>query len=205
MVGQAAAVGKQIAHGQHRAAARIAQRKPGQQVLHAAVPGDPSQADLARHHGGSQGFGDRGQLEHGVGIHGRTAAGLAKPQALGGKRLRALDHGPGHARNTADAAQRCGQLGQPPGRLRGAQAFCWCIVSAAARQSQPGAGRDAQAGSGADGAIEHLASGPCSLGWLAHDFSSRLVGLRLQRGKVLANCFLLRSMDSCRPFWQFEI
>jgi hypothetical protein len=81
----------------------------------------------------------------------------------------------------AAVARWRGQLGQPPGRLCGAQAFCCCIVSTAACQSQPGAGRDPQAGAGADRTIDHLASGPCSLGWLAHDFSSRLLGLRLHR------------------------
>ena len=95
MVGQAAAVGVEVAHGETLRGLGVRQGKPGQQIVHAAVPFDPPQAHLACHHRGAQWLGKGRELEHRVAIHGTGVAQAAHAQALGGDGLATMHHGPG--------------------------------------------------------------------------------------------------------------
>ncbi len=97
LAGQARAVGIHVAHGDALGSVGILQRPPGQALLHARVPGHAALAHLLRHHGGAHGFGDGGELEHRVRIHGQRRAQTAHAHALGIDQATFMHHRHGHA------------------------------------------------------------------------------------------------------------
>ncbi|MPM90611.1 hypothetical protein SDC9_137732 [bioreactor metagenome] len=98
MVGQAAAVGEQIAQAQAGVVLRlgVGQREAGQQALDGRVPIHAG-GHLRSHHSCGEGLGDRGELEHRVRIHGLAAVYPAQAEALGIHRLTTMHHRNSHA------------------------------------------------------------------------------------------------------------
>ncbi|MCY1232891.1 hypothetical protein D9M72_454070 [compost metagenome] len=152
MVGQAGAVGVEVADGDGLRDLGVGQRKPGQVRAHRRIPADAATADLACHHGGADGFRHRCQLEHGVGIDRRGVGHQPAAEAFGVNGLVAAHHGDGHARHAGTGHQVGGQLVELGNGLGDPGFGNWLgrvgrIVIAAAAGGQGGDKQAAQRGS----------------------------------------------------------
>ncbi|MEZ5330808.1 MAG: hypothetical protein R2991_01875 [Thermoanaerobaculia bacterium] len=117
-VAEAGAVGEEIAYGQLPARPRVRELEPGELLLDAVVPSEPSGIDLEGDRGGRHGLGRRADREERVGIDGLLAAQLAHAVAALEDGLAVLDDGD---RQTGDlpGIDRGGRIGIELGRRVG--------------------------------------------------------------------------------------